>query len=233
MELHDAESYVRARLFALQDPDYRVFHSRLIPNVPPENIIGVRIPLVRRLAAEISADPGIAEPFMSILPHKYYDEYNLHALLIERIGDYDRTTAELDRFLPFVDNWATCDLLRPRCFCRHLPELRGKIAEWMASDTPYAIRFGIEMLMCFYLDDAFTPDVLECVAAVRSEEYYVRMMEAWFFATALAKRYDDTVPYIEQRRLDCWTHNRAIRKAVESFRVADAHKAYLRTLRIR
>lgn len=233
MDAARAEEYVRERLFALRDEGYREFHSRLIPSVPPENIIGVRTPQARALAAELSGRAEVAEPFMRALPHKYYDENNVHAFLIERIGDYPETIAELDRFLPFVDNWATCDMLRPKVFRRHLPELRGKLEEWIASDGVYTVRFGIETLMCFYLDGAFLPDALESVAAVRSEEYYIKMMAAWFFATALAKQYDAALPYFEMRRLDGWTHNRAIRKAVESHRVTDEHKAHLKTLLLR
>ena len=233
MEPRDAELFVRERLFELRDEEYREFHSRLIPNVPYDKIIGVRTPKVRALVAEISRQQDIAVPFMGILPHEYYDEYNVHAFLIERIGDYDRTIAELDRFLPYVDNWATCDMLRPKVLGRYPEELREKIREWMASGRTYTVRFGIEALMCFYLDGAFSPEVLGSVAGVRSDEYYVKMMAAWFFATALAKQYDAALPYIEQRRLDEWTHNRTIQKAVESFRVPEEHKEYLKTLRIR
>lgn len=233
MNPSDAERYVSEKLFALQDADYRIFQAKLLPTIAPENIIGIRIPLLRKLAAEISKSADIAAPFISILPHKYYDEYNLHGMLIERIGDYERTIYELDRFLPFVDNWATCDTVRPRVFRKHLPELRIKIDEWIASGAEYTIRYGLEMLMCFYLDDLFSPDILECAASVHADEYYVRMMVAWLFATALAKQYDAAVHYIEQRRLDKWTHNKAIQKAIESYRVTEEHKSYLKTLCIK
>ena len=226
------EQIVQARLFALQDTEYRDFQCRLIPNVAPNTVIGVRTPELRKFAKDFAKEPEAAE-FLRILPHRYFEENNLHGFLIERMKDYDRVIAALDAFLPFVDNWATCDQLRPGVFAKRPPQLREQIQIWMASGHTYTVRFGIEMLMCLYLDDAFLPEYLDWVAAIRSDEYYVNMMTAWFFATALAKQYDAALPYIEERRLAPWTHNKAIQKAVESYRIADAQKAYLRSLKVK
>ena len=226
------EQIVQARLFALQDTEYRDFQCRLIPNVDPNTVIGVRTPELRKFAKDFAKEPEAAE-FLRILPHRYFEENNLHGFLIERMKDYDRVIAALDAFLPFVDNWATCDQLRPGVFAKRPPQLREQIQIWMASGHTYTVRFGIEMLMCLYLDDAFLPEYLDWVAAIRSDEYYANMMTAWFFATALAKQYDAALPYIEERRLAPWTHNKAIQKAVESYRIADAQKAYLRSLKVK
>ena len=221
------DGYILKRLFEMQDLKYRDFHSKLMPTVDRELVIGVRIPDLRKLAKEFSKTPFAAD-FMRSLPHKYYEENNLHAFLIEQIKDYDECIAQINRFLPFVDNWATCDMMRPKIFRKHLTELLDEIYKWIKSDDVYAVRFGIEMLMCHYLDDAFRPEYPEWVSQIRSEEYYIRMMVAWYFATALSKRYDEIVPYIENFRLDADTHNKTIRKAVESYRITDEQKAYLR-----
>ena len=226
------EQIVQARLFALQDTEYRDFQCRLIPNVAPNTVIGVRTPVLRKFAKDFAKEPEAAE-FLRILPHRYFEENNLHGFLIERMKDYDRVIAALDAFLPFVDNWATCDQLRPGVFAKRPPQLREQIQIWMASGHTYTVRFGIEMLMCLYLDDAFLQEYLDWIAAIRSDEYYVNMMTAWFFATALAKQYDAALPYIEERRLAPWTQNKAIQKAVESYRIADAQKAYLRSLKVK
>ena len=221
---------IRERLFELQDKEYAQFQRKLIPNVEPETIIGVRTPELRKLAKEAARLPGIDE-FLKVLPHDYFEEYNLHGFLIEGMKDYGKCMEELNAFLPFVDNWATCDLVSPKVFKKHLPELIGQIRIWMVSKEAYTVRFGMEALMRYYLDDAFLPEYLELAAGIRSEEYYVNMMTAWFFATALAKQYEAAIPYIEQQRLDEWTHNKAIQKAIESYRVTDEQKAYLRTLK--
>lgn len=226
------EALVRAQLFAMQDPAYRDFHSKLIPDVDPARIIGVRTPQLRKYAKTLAKTPEAAE-YLRILPHQYYDENNLHGFLIESIRDYDACMAAVNRFLPYVDNWATCDLMAPAVFKKHLPELLEQIRVWIASDHTYTVRFGIGMLMRFYLDDAFSGEYPELVAGVRSEEYYVRMMAAWYFATALAKQYDAVLPYLTEKRLDMWTHNKTIQKAVESYRITPEQKDYLRSLRIR
>ncbi len=225
------EKYIRDRLFKMQDLTYREFHSKLIPTVSKDLIIGVRTPELRKLAKEISKTE-YAEKFMNILPHHYYEENNLHAFLIESITDYGKCIDYLNRFLPYVDNWATCDMMRPKIFKGHLYEFLEQIRIWMKSDNTYTVRFAIEMLMCFYLDDNFSMEYSDMVAEIRSDEYYIRMMQAWYFATALAKKYDDVIPYLEKHRLDADTHNKTIRKAIESYRVSDECKAYLKTLKI-
>jgi len=227
------ENTVRERLFALQDLEYQKFQSKLIPNVPPETVIGVRTPALRKLAKELSKEP-LAGEFMTNLPHQYLEENSLHGFLIETIRDYDETIRALDAFLPYVDNWATCDLISPKVFRKHLPELYAQIPLWLRSPHPYTIRFGEGMLMRWFLDEpSFRPEVLELAASVRSEEYYVNMMTAWFFATALTKQYDAALPYIEGRVLDVWVHNKTIQKAAESYRVSPERKAYLKTLKVK
>lgn len=223
---------IRFRLYELRDLDYKEFNCKLIPTVDPGTVIGVRTPQLRRLAKELSKSPD-AEKFLSCLPHEYYEENNLHGFLIETIGDYDDAISALEAFLPYIDNWATCDSISPKIFRKHLPELYERILIWLKSDLTYTVRFGIGMLMSFYLDDNFKPEIPELVAGVGFRDYYVNMMVAWYFATALAKRYDDVLPYIREHRLDKWTHNKAIQKAVESRRIDDEKKAYLRTLKIK
>ncbi|KGK91084.1 DNA alkylation repair protein [Desulfosporosinus sp. HMP52] len=230
--MRDIESEVRHRLFELQDLKYKEFACKLMPTVNPETVIGVRTPDLRKLAREFSKRTEAAE-FLKILPHRYYEENNLHGFLIETIRDYDAAVNAVDELLPYIDNWATCDLISPKIFKKHLPELYEKIKIWLISGRTYTVRFGIGMLMSFYLDDAFRPEILELVVAIRSEEYYVNMMIAWYFATALAKQYEATVPYIQEQRLEKWTHNKAIQKAVESYRIGDEEKAYLRGLKVK
>lgn len=231
-QINDVESLVQKQLFAMQDLSYRDFHSRLIPDIDPERIIGVRTPQLRKYAKTLAKSPE-AERYLQRLPHQYYDENNLHGFLIEEIRDYETCIRELNRFLPHVDNWATCDLMAPKILKSHLQELLEQIQGWIASDHTYTIRFGIEMLMRFYLEDAFDPVYPEMVAGVHSEAYYVRMVIAWYFATALAKQYDVVIPYLEERRLEPWVHNKTIQKAVESYRITAEQKAYLRTLRVK
>lgn len=221
---------LQRELFALQDLGYRDFHSKLMPTVDPAAVIGVRTPALRKLAKSFAGTPEAAE-FLKTLPHRYYEENNLHGMLIAAMKDYSQTVAALDKFLPYVDNWATCDLIRPAAFQKRPPGLPEQARSWMASGKTYAVRFGIETLMCFYLDEAFRPEYLEWVAGVRSEEYYVNMMAAWYFATALAKRYGAALPYLEEGALALWTHNKAIEKAIESRRITDGQKAYLRKLK--
>ena len=229
-ERYAAVLSLRERLFALQDKKYRAFSASLIPNVPEERIIGVRTPALRQLAREFGKTPE-AELFLKSLPHLYLEEYAVHSALAAEIKDYDRLIAALDELLPYVDNWATCDMLSPKLFKKHPAGLIGDIRRWMDSPEPYTVRFGMGMLMAHYLDDGFRPEYLDWVAEIRSQEYYVNMMAAWYFATALAKQYDSALPYLEERRLPLWTHNKAIQKAVESRRISEDQKAYLRTLR--
>ena len=223
---------IRARLFALQDEGYRAFHSRLMPTVPPETVIGVRVPALRRLAKRLAGTPQ-AEAFLQELPHIYYEENNLHAFLLESIRDYNAALAATEKFLPYIDNWATCDSFCPKVFAKHKEELLPVLRRWMASDHPYTVRYGMEMLMRYYLDEDFRPEHLAWAAAVHSGEYYINMMRAWYFATALAKQPEAALSWLTERRLDVWTHNKTIQKAVESSRIPAETKAFLRTLRVR
>ena len=218
-------------LFQLQDKSYRDFQSKLIPTIPVETIIGVRIPVIRKLAKEYEKDPKSVE-FLKQLPHTYYDENILHALLVAEIKDYEVCVKEVEHFLPYVDNWAVCDIFSPKVFRKNRDRLIDKIKEWAASEHPYTCRFGMEMLMTHFLDENFRVEYLEIPAAVHSEEYYVNMMIAWFYATALAKQWDATIGYIEDQRLDTWTHNKTIQKARESYRITPAQKEYLKTLKM-
>lgn len=222
---------IREELFRLRDIEYRDFQSRLVPTVDPEQVIGVRTPALRRYAKELvkREDAGI---FLRDLPHGYFDENQLHAFLISEIKDYETCLEEVDLFLPFVDNWATCDQLSPGIFKRHRQELIGEIRKWIDSGRTYSVRFGLGMLMRHFLDEDFDAVYLEWAAAVRSEEYYIKMMIAWFFATALAKQYEAALPYIKERRLDVWTHNKTIQKAVESYRISPEQKVFLKSLKI-
>lgn len=232
MEKKDVLRYVQGKLFELQDLNYRDFHAKLMPTVYKERVIGVRTPALRKFAKEFGKTKE-AEEFLKQLPHEYYEEDNLHGFLIAGMKDFDRCIEELERFLPYVDNWATCDLLSPKIFKKHLQELLVKIRVWTVSEHTYMIRFGVGMLMSLYLDEAFELEYPEMVSGIRSNEYYVNMMIAWYFATALAKQYEAVLPFIENGRLDKWTHNKAIQKAVESCRVTDEKKAYLKTLKIK
>lgn len=221
---------ILSRLFALQDKAFADFQSKLLPNVPREAMIGVRTPDLRKMAKQISKTPE-ARAFLLRLPHRYFEENQLHAFVLSEEKDFATCIAELEQFLPHVDNWATCDQLSPRCFRKHTAELLPHIRKWMASEHTYTVRFGLGTLMRHFLDEEFRPEYLEWVAAIKSEEYYIRMMQAWFFATALAKQWDATLPYIEQHRLDTWTHNKAIQKAAESFRISPEQKKQLQTLK--
>ena len=218
------------KLQELSDLGYRDFQAKLMPTVAKETIIGVRTPAMRALAKELKGTELAAE-FMKELPHQYFDENQLHAFLINELKDYDECLQELERFLPYVDNWATCDQLSPKVLKKQPEATLEAIRKWMASEHVYTIRFGMEMLMSFYLDAWFKPEYLAWVAADRNDEYYVKMMVAWFFATALAKQYEATVPYLEQRLLPEWSHKKAIQKACESYRITKEQKEYLRTLK--
>ncbi len=227
-----AAETVRGRLFELRDEKNAAFMARLVPTLPPESVLGVRMPDCRALAKELCRMPDIGE-FLTDLPHRYLDENNLHALILNEEKDCTAAVAAIDAFLPYVDNWATCDALRPKAFKKHPSALPDECRRWIKSGATYTVRFGIEMLMTHYLDENFRPEYLEEVSIINSKEYYVNMMIAWYFATALAKQYEAAISYIEQRRLDQWTHNKTIRKAIESCRITEERKAYLRTLTIR
>ncbi len=220
----------RELLLELADEKYADFQAKLTPGIPRESFIGVRVPDCRKLAKQYLKTAECPE-FLASLPHEYYDENMLHGLLISEIKDYQACLEATEKFLPYVDNWAVCDIMSPKIFAKHKADFIGKIREWSASPDTYTCRFGLEMLMSHYLDEDFRPEYLEIPAAVRSEEYYVNMMIAWFFATALAKQWDATLPYIEQKRLEKWTHNKNIQKARESYRISPEQKEYLKSLK--
>ncbi len=222
---------IRARLNEMRDEKYKDFNANLIPNVDADTVIGVRTPALRKYAKELSKRPDVDE-FISELPHKYFEENQLHGFIISEIKDYEKCLCEIERFLPYIDNWATCDQTLPKVFAKHPEELFPKIKEWIKSEHAYTVRFGIGCLMRHYLDDTFSGECLELVTNVTHEDYYVKMMAAWYFATALAKQYESTLPYIEEKRLAPWTHNKAIQKALESYRITDEQKKHLRGLKI-
>ena len=223
---------IREKLSSLQDLKYRDMQVRIIPSVKPESIIGVRTPELRKMAKELAQSREIGV-FLENLPHKFFEENQLHAFIVSGMKDYRECLGALNRFLPYVDNWATCDQMSPRVFKKHRPELMESIRGWLGSVETYTIRFGIGMLMEHYLDEDYNPACPEMVADVRSEEYYVNMMIAWYFATALAKQYEAVLPFITEHRLDTWTHNKAIQKAIESFRITPEQKEYLKSLKNR
>jgi 3-methyladenine DNA glycosylase AlkD len=224
--------WLQQELFQLQDKQYAAFQSKLLPSIDPKTIIGVRTPLLRTYAKKV-ANMDIVHPFLAELPHQYFDENQLHAFILSGKKDFDRCLEEVERFLPYIDNWATCDQLSPKIFKKHLDTLLPHIGIWLVSEHTYTIRFGIGMLMQYYLDDGFELKYPDAVAAVTSDEYYVNMMIAWYFATALAKQYESIMPYLKENRLDDWTHNKTIQKAIESYRIAPEQKEYLKTLKKR
>lgn len=222
---------IQSKLFSMQDEKYKNFNSKLIPNVPIDTQIGVRIPDIRCLAKEIK-NTKETEKFLSALPHKYFEENNLHGYLLEGIKGFDEAIALTEKFLPYIDNWATCDTISPKVFRKNLPALYEKIKVWLKSDHTYTIRFGVNMLMKFFLDENFTDDVLLLVAEIKSEEYYVNMVRAWFFATAMAKQREKTLPYLTEKKLDKWTHNKTIQKCIESYRISDEDKQLLKEMKL-
>lgn len=223
---------IREDLFAMQDLSYRDFHSRLMPDVNKAAVIGVRVPELRKYVKELAKDPEIQE-FLDDLPHQYYEENNVHGFLIQQMKEYEKCMEELEKFLPYINNWATCDMTSPKVFKKHKEELLEAVRRWIASDHVYTVRYGIGMLMQHYLDEDFREEYPQMVSEIQSEEYYVNMMIAWYFATALAKQYETILPYIEKQKLDVWTHNKTIQKACESYRITSEQKAYLRTLKIK
>ena len=223
---------IQNRLFDLQDEKYRDFTIKLNPTVDPDTYIGVRLPQLRALAKELKGTEE-AKEFISVLPHEYFEEYLLHIFIIGYIKDFDEGLAEVERLLPYLNSWSETDSIRIKAFEKQPELLVPHIERWLQSDHPYTVRFGIFCLMVLFLNDHFDTKHLDMAASVRSDEYYVNMMIAWYFATALAKQYDSAIVYIEEKRLDKWTHNKAIQKSIESYRVADEHKAYLKTLKIK
>ncbi len=221
---------IQKELFSLQDKEYMKFLSKLTPNVSEDTIIGVRIPEIRKLAKKLVKNNEY-EDFLKELPHKYYDENLLHGAIISENKDFENCIELLNSFLPFVDNWAVCDTISPKIFKKNKKELIEKIKEWSQSDKTYTCRFGVEMLMTHFLDEDFKKEYLEIVANIYSEEYYVKMVVAWFFATALAKQWDYAVIYLENNRLDVWVHNKTIQKARESLKILEDKKGYLKGLK--
>ncbi len=219
------------KLYSLQDLKYRDMQIKIIPNISPESIIGVRTPELRNMTKDI-LKAGDYKDFLGELPHKYFEENQLQAFIISGIKDLNECIEELRKFLPYVDNWATCDQISPKIFKKHKEELLTQIKDWIESDRTYTIRFGVGMLMEHFLDEDYDPKYPEMVAGIRSEEYYVNMMIAWYFATALAKQYESILPFIEEKRLDDWTHNKAIQKSVESRRITEEQKVYLKSLKV-
>ena len=239
------DTEIQRKLFVLQDLRFRDFQRCLIPTIEPEKIIGVRTPQLKVLAREISnaqdlrknsendKDKFIIESryFTSLLPHFYFEENQLHAFIINRYTNFNIALSLTDIFLPHIDNWATCDQLRPKCFNTNLPDLYIKCNKWINSKRTFSVRFAIGMLMNYFLDDNFTIQSAELIASIKTEEYYVNMMIAWYFATALAKQWDAAISFLAEDKLSVWVHNKTIQKAIESFRVTDEHKNFLRTLK--
>lgn len=225
-------------LISMRDEEYAQFQAKLIPTIDPESVIGVRTPILRNYAKELMKSKEeevviMREAFLKSVPHKHFDENQLHAFLVSLEKDYDKCIHEVDAFLPYVDNWATCDQMSPKIFKKHLLELDNKIKEWLESDKTYTIRFAIGMRMEHFLEDNFKYEDALCIAAIRSDEYYINMMKAWYFATALAKNYEETLPILLEKKMDIWSHNKTIQKAVESFRITPEQKVYLKTLKIK
>lgn len=223
---------ITQRLFSMQDEKYRDFHSALLPTVAKDTLIGVRVPMIKAFAKELYKSSSYSD-FLAALPHTYFDENALHAQIINLIKDYDECLTALEHFLPYVDNWAVCDALKPKAFKSHAPEVEIKAYEWLNSDKPYTVRYAMNALMCIAEPYAFKYEHMQKIAAVRSDEYYIKMMQAWYFAEALAKAYDTAVTFITDNKLDKWTHNKAIQKACESYRISPETKSYLNTLKIK
>ena len=223
---------IQTQLFKMQDVEYKNFHSKLMPTVDEQKVIGIRIPILRKFAKDF-AKSDEAEGFIASLPHKYYEEDNLHAFVLEKVKDFDRAVKLTEDFLPYIDNWATCDMFMPLAFKKNKDKILPYALKWIKSDHTYTIRYGIGVLMKLFLDDDFKEDYMKVVSYVKSDEYYVNMMIAWYFATALARQYESAVKYIEHKRLPVWVHNKTIQKAVESYRISKETKEYLKTLKIK
>jgi len=220
---------VTEKLFKIQDKKYRDFQVKLIPNIDSNSIIGVRTPDLKKLAKEMVKSGDVS--FLDNLPHKYFDENQLHAFIISELKDYDECINYINKFLPYINNWATCDQMSPKIFKKNHDKLINEIKIWIKSKDTYTIRFGIGMLMQHYLDSDFRQEYLKLVSKIKSNEYYVNMMIAWYFATALAKQYESAIIYLEDNKLDTWVHNKTIQKAIESYRITDTQKEYLRSLK--
>lgn len=225
---------IQKLLFEKQDPDYKKFQEKVVPNIDPKSIIGVRVPVLRSIAKDLykNKDDYNIDDFFKSLPHKYYEENLIHSFMIECIKDFDECLQQFEKFLPFIDNWAVCDTCHPKVFKKHTDTILSKAKIWIKSKETYTIRYGIDCFMTYFLDDEFDTDYLETISKIKSEEYYVNMMQAWYFATALAKQWESAIKIIEEKKLPVWVHNKSIQKARESFRVSDEHKNYLIQLKI-
>lgn len=223
---------LQKRIFGLCDKSYANFQRKLIPDIAPESIIGVRTPELRALAKELFKTPQ-SDEILKELPHKYFEENQLHGFIISEIKDFDECISEIEKFLPYIDNWATCDMLSPKCFRKNKKRIIPYIKEWIKSEHTYTVRFAVGMLMRYFLDDDFNEEYLHIVAAVKSEEYYVNMMLAWYFATALAKKYESALPFLTGHKLSPWVHNKTVQKAIESYRITSEQKLFLKTLKIK
>lgn len=228
--MENINEQIKKMLFLKQDLNYKDFHSKLMPTINPDTVIGVRVPVLRKLAKELSKEDNIHE-FLATLPHDYYEENNIHAFIVEGIKDYKLCVDELNRFLPYVDNWATCDMLRPKVFKKNKDKLINQVDIWLHDDKTYTVRFGIGILLSYFLDDDFKPEYLDKVIALKTDEYYINMMIAWYFATALTKQYETTIKIIERNKLPLWVHNKTIQKANESLKIPKEQKEYLKTLK--
>ncbi|MBR5127040.1 MAG: DNA alkylation repair protein [Roseburia sp.] len=223
---------ITKELFELRDESYFQFHKKLIPEIPEEHIIGVRTPMLRTYAKEVAKRPEVYA-FLQELPHTYYEENNLHGALLGLLyKDVESYLIELEKFLPYVDNWATCDMMGPKVFKKNLPLVYEHVKKWVASRDTYTVRFGVVTLLGYFLEDAFLPEMLDLVAGIESEEYYIKMAVAWYFSMALVKQYDATIPYLQKQVMPTWTHNKAIQKAIESYQIDKATKEYLRSLKV-
>ncbi len=223
---------ITKELFALRDESYRTFHKKLIPEISEDKIIGVRTPMLRAYAKEVAKRPE-CYAFLQELPHTYYEENNLHGALLSLLyKDVESYIEELEKFLPYIDNWATCDMMGPKVFKKNLPLVYEYIKKWIASGDTYTIRFGVVTLLGYFLEDAFLPEMLDLAAEISSEEYYVKMAVAWYFSMALVKQYETALPYLEKKILPDWTHNKSIQKAIESRQISEEIKVYLKTLKV-
>lgn len=229
--LSGVKNYILNRLYALQDNAYKDFQSSLLPMVDQNRIIGVRTPILRKLAQKINQD-GMMDDFILSVPHNFFEENQLHAFIISEIRDFDSAVRAVDKFLPYVDNWATCDQMSPKIFAKNTGKLLPYIKKWIKSKHVYTVRFGVLCLMRYFLDELFDTKYADMVACIKSDEYYINMMRAWYFATAAAKQYDNILPYFQNNIMDSWTHNRAIQKSIESYRIPPEHKAELKKYKI-
>ena len=222
---------IKEDLFSLKDEQYQEFQSSLIPTIPKDTVIGVRTPILRKYAKDMSNE--VRDSFMHELPHQYYEENILHAICLSEVKDYNLFIKEIERFLPYIDNWAVCDIIKPKVVQKDKKDFNQYIKKWINSNEVYTIRYGVDMLMTYYLDEDYRKTYLKYPLKVKSSDYYVKMVVAWYYATALAKHYDDTIVILEEKKLSKWVHNKTIQKAIESYRITLEQKEYLKSLKIK